>query len=274
MYGTNIYVEVGEKLTVKDLLYGLMLRSGNDAAIVLATYVAESEENFVNMMNLKATEIGMNNTIFSNSHGLDDSTYNYSTAYDMALLSRYAYQNKDYRKIISTNKYSTQSSLKSYVWYNRMSLLNNYKYCVGGKNGYTPSAGKTLVSVAKKNSVTLSVVSLDDSDIYNNHENLYEEYFNKCMKYTIIDKDNFSIDSYFVEENVYLKKSFKYVLCEGEEEKISTLVEIKNNSTNNIVGNIVIKLDDDEIGRLNIYKENQKKEDKSIFQKFVDLFTR
>ena len=92
MYGTNIYIEVGEKMKIKDLLYGLLLRSGNDAAVALAVAVSGSEEDFVRLMNEKAQKIGMKDSIFENPHGLDDDTKNYSTAYDMALLSRYAYQ--------------------------------------------------------------------------------------------------------------------------------------------------------------------------------------
>ena len=99
MYGTNIYIEPKEQITIKDLLYGLILRSGNDAAIALATSTSKTEESFVKLMNEKAQELGMKNTIFQNSHGLDDNTKNYSTAYDMALLSSYAYQNKIYREI-------------------------------------------------------------------------------------------------------------------------------------------------------------------------------
>lgn len=85
MYGTNIYVEVGEEISIRDLLYGLMLRSGNDASVVLAKNVFGSYDKFIKMMNKKAKELNMNNTIFNNPHGLDDDTKNYSTAYDMAL---------------------------------------------------------------------------------------------------------------------------------------------------------------------------------------------
>ena len=159
MYGTNIYIKKGEVIKIKDLLYGLMLRSGNDAAITLA-YNTLGYDEFINKMNDKAKELGMNNTEFSNPHGLDDETKNYSTAYDMALLSRYAYRNTMYRKIVATRKYSTKSSLKSYTWYNRVSLLNNYKYCIGGKNGYTPKAGKSLVSYAKKNYIMSIFLSI------------------------------------------------------------------------------------------------------------------
>ncbi len=274
MYGTNIYVEIGEKLKVSDLLYGLMLRSGNDAAIVLATYVSGSEKEFVNLMNEKAKEIGMKDTVFNNSHGLDDDTCNYSTAYDMALLSKYAFKNKKYRDIISTKKYSTQSDLKSYVWYNRMSLLNSYEYCIGGKNGYTPKAGKTLVSLAKKDGMILSMVSLNDSDLYDNHKKVYNYVFDKYKLYTIIDKDNFNVNSYFFNDEVYLKKSFKYPLSEDESKNISTIVKLFNETNDDVVGEVVIKLDNDEIGKLNIYKKIQKKEDKNIFQKFKDLIFR
>ena len=274
MVGTNIYIEVGEKLVIKDLLYGLMLRSGNDAAETLA-YNTLGYEEFINKMNLKAKEIGMKDTIFSNPHGLDDKTNNYSTAYDMSLLSRYAYKNKLYRKIINTKKYTTKSNLKSYIWYNRMTLLNKYKKCIGGKNGYTPKAGKSLVSYAKNNNLTLSVVSLDDSKIYDNHENLYERYFSQYKKYLIVDKHNFYIPKNYVSKNYYLKKSFYYPLKENEIDRIKTLIKVFPTTKNHICGKVIINLNNDSIGELNIYeKKSKKKKDTSIFHKFKSLFIR
>ena len=271
MYGTNIYVQVGEKLTIRDLLYGLMLRSGNDASVVLAKNVFGSEEKFVDMMNKKASELGMNYTKFENPHGLDESTKNYSTAYDMSLLAKYAYNNKTYRKIVSTKKYVTKSNLKSYVWYNRMSLINDYKYCVGGKNGYTPKAGKTLVSYASKNNMNLIIVSLNDSDIYNNHEKLYNIYFNRYKKYKIIDREDFKIDSSLIGMDVYLKDSFSYVLEENELDNISTLIKIDNKKSN-VVGKVIISLDGKRIGSLNIYTKNKKEDKNNIFKKLKSLF--
>lgn len=272
-YGTNIYVEVGEVLTIKDLLYGLMLRSGNDAAIVLANNVFDSEEEFINKMNEKAKSLGMNNTHFDNPHGLDEDTKNYSTAYDMALLARYAFNNKEYKKIISTKKYFTKSNLKSYKWYNRMNLLNEYKYCIGGKNGYTPKAGKTLVSYASKNNLNLIIVTLDDSDLYENHKDLYEKFYKSYNNYTIIDKDNFVVDSSLVKKKVYLKKSFSYPLRKDELDKISTSIYISNENKN-IVGNVSIRLDSKEIGRLDIYSKDEKKEKKDFLLRIKELFIR
>lgn len=272
MYGTNIYIEVGEEIKIIDLLYGLMLRSGNDAALTLAIATAGSEENFVKLMNKKAQELGMNNTIFNNPHGLDEDTKNYSTAYDMSLLARYAYKNKIYRKIIKTKKYTCKSSIKSYLWYNRVSILNNYKYSLGGKNGYTPKAGKTLVSYAKKNNMTLIGVSLHDSNIYDTHEDLFEKNFKKYKLYKIVDKDNFSYNKKLFSEDIYLKESFYYPLKENELTNISTIINITN-SNNTIPGKIIIKLNNKEIGSINIYRKKQNKRRKeSFFKKIINKF--
>ncbi len=274
VYGTNIYLEVGEKMKVKDLLYGLMLRSGNDAAIVLAKHTL-GEDDFINKMNAKSAEIGMKDTSFENPHGLDDNTTNYSTAYDMALLASYAYKNEMYRKIVSTKKHIAKSSKKSYVWYNRMSLLSKYKNCVGGKNGYTPKAGKTLVSYAKKNNLLLTMVSLDDSEIYTNHQNLYDSCFKKYKNYLIIDKNNFKLDHFInSKESCYIKNSFSYPLTSKEANNITTLISINSYSNSNNCGSVIIKIGAKSMGKIKIYKEkSKKKKDKNIFHKIKKLFT-
>jgi len=273
MYGTNIYLETGEKIRIKDLLYGLMLRSGNDAAITLAVNTL-GYDVFVAKMNECAIKIGMKNTFFENPHGLDDDTKNYSSAYDMALLARYAYKNKIYRQIISTKKYVAKSSIKSYVWYNRMSLLSKYKNCVGGKNGYTPKAGKTLVSYAEKENMKLLIVSLNDSDIYSNHHEMYKVYFEKYKNYIIVDKKTFNmfpIDK--KKELYYVKKSFKYPLLESELNQVKILAKISSEKTEGCVGKLIIKLNNEKIGDLNIYKKSsKKKKDKSFLNRLVNLF--
>lgn len=270
MYGTNIYIEPGEKITIKDLLYGLLLRSGNDAAVTLAVTAAGSEEKFVELMNQKAKEIGMKNSAFKNPHGLDEYTKNYSTAYDMALLSRYAYKNKVYRQISSTRKYETTTINKSYLWYNRNRLLNNYKYCTGGKNGYTPRAGKTLITTAKKNNLNLTIVTLNDDSKYETHQKLYEQLFAEYENYKIVDKNSFDVKSENKDEILYLKKSFSYPLNKKEIFKVKTLVTFTNDSKNK-AGNITIYLDGKKIGQLDIYKKTQKKKE-NILQRFKNLF--
>ncbi len=258
MYGTNIYIEVGEKIKIIDLLYGLLLRSGNDASETLAVAVSGSEKKFVELMNAKAKEIGMSNTIFKNPHGLDEVTQNYSTAADMAILSRYASKNKTYRKIVSTSKKTVSTGKKTYLWYNRNKLLNNYEYCTGGKNGYTPSAGKTLVTTAKKDDLNLTIVTLHDPNEYQTHQSLYEFIFSKYKAYTIVDKNNFYIDKNFYDGNIYIKKSFVYPLTVEELDKISTKIELlkkSKSSTKSKVGKIIISLDNKKIGTIPIYRK-------------------
>ncbi len=259
MYGTSIYLELNEKMTLIDLLYGLMLRSGNDAAVVIAKEIAGSEDEFVKMMNDKAKELGMTNTTFSNAHGLDEETKNYSTARDMAILSRYAYKNKTYRKIIGTEEYRVKTNNKSYLWYNRMKLLGDYKYCTGGKNGYTPSAGKTLVTTHEKNDLNITIVSLNDPDEYNNHKRLAEFAFDNFNNYDIIDKNDF--DLIIDDKSYYIKKSFSYPLTEKEKDNVSVLASIDENIKKGKAGNVKISLNNKVFKKIPIYINVEEKKE-------------
>ncbi|MBO5120772.1 MAG: D-alanyl-D-alanine carboxypeptidase [Bacilli bacterium] len=264
MYGTNIYVQPGEIITIEDLLYGLILRSGNDAAIVLANYIGGTEEKFVDMMNRKAKELGMENTKFQNSHGLDDYTENYSSAKDMAILSTYAYKNNIYKKIAGTKKYNTKTNSKSYIWYNRNKLLTQYEFCTGGKNGYTPRAGRTLVTTAEQNNMALTAVTLKINNEYEYHKQLYKEAFNRYKMYKIIDKDKFKISNTMYDSPT-IKKSFYYPLTKQEKQAVNTEVILYPQKQNNIIGYINITLNKQRIGTIEIYNIPQKKEDTSIF---------
>lgn len=268
MYGTNIYIEYKEKMSLKDLLYGLMLRSGNDAAVVIANNVCKNEKEFVKKMNEKAKEIGMKNTIFQNPHGLDEKTQNYSTAYDMAILSRYAYKNYPlFRKISGTKKYISKNKEKTYLWYNRNKLLNMYEYTTGGKTGYTPSAGKTFVSTASKNNLNLTIVTLDDSNTYENHKALYEKIYKNYQGYKIVDANHFDID-----KNYFIKKSFSYPLTKEEKENIKTLTRIDDSLSGEKKGKVEIYLYDKLIHTIPIY-ENTKKENRKESTFFGKLFS-
>ena len=259
MYGTSIYLELNEKMKLIDLLYGLMLRSGNDASVVIAKEVAGSVDEFVKMMNEKAKEIGMTNTTFSNPHGLDEETKNYSTARDMAKLSRYAYKNKTYRKIIGTEEYRVKTDNKSYLWYNRMKLLGDYKYCTRGKNGYTPSAGKTLVTTHKKGNLKITVVTLYDNDEYNNHERLAEYAFDNYSNYDIVDKNDFDL---VIDDNkYYVNKSFSYPLTDSEKDNVKVLASIDDSINSGKVGNINISLNNKTLKKIPLYIKREKKKE-------------
>ena len=273
MYGSNIYIELGEKIKLSDLLYGLMLRSGNDAAVVIANYIAGTEEKFIEMMNNKAKEIGMKNTIYNNCHGLDEETENKSTAYDMAILSSYAYKNPIYREIVGTKRYSVQTDKKTYEWTNRNKLLFRYKYATGGKTGYTPRAGRTLVTNASKDNLNLTAVTLNDGNEYISHEAMYEYGFNNYKNYLILDKNKFKIDNAYYKDKIYIKNNFTYPLQEFEKDKIKVVVTLKklnNYNDHDKVGEVAVKLDDSEIYKEDVYAK-LKPSKKNIIDKIKDF---
>ena len=254
MYGTSIYLSYGEKMSLRDLLYGLILRSGNDSSMVIASYFGY--DKFVSLMNKRAKELGMNDTIFYNPHGLDEETKNYSTSYDMALLGKFLNTIPFYLEVSGTKHYKTSTSLKSYDWYNRNKLLSLYKYSITGKTGYTPSAGKTLVSGAMKRDFVLTAVSLNDKDIYNTHINMFEYGFDTYKSYLILNKDYFSYKDKNYDGNIYIEKSFYYPLLEEEFDDVKIVIRIIRgidiNKTNK-VGNVIVYLDNKEIYCDNLY---------------------
>ena len=210
--GSSVYLYVGEVICVRELLYGLMLRSGNDCAMTLAMFVSGNVSSFVDRMNNKAKEIGMNNTIFMNPSGLDsDDGGNLSTAYDMALLCSYAMKNKLFRDVVSSKEYK---STNHGVWKNKNKLLTRYKYAIGGKTGYTKMAKRTLVSVAKKDDTELIVVTLNCGDDFNFHISLYEKWFSKYKTYLAISKGYNYVDEYeiYCNDDVYVRLSDKTVI--------------------------------------------------------------
>lgn len=275
MYGTSIYLSLEEKMKLKDLLYGLILRSGNDASEVIANNLGINYDDFISLMNKRAKELGMYSTIFLNPHGLDEETENYSTSYDMALLAKYLRNIPFYLEVASTKHYTTSTSLKAYDWYNRNKLLSMYKYTISGKNGYTPKAGKTLVSGADKNDLSLSAVSLNDSDIYNTHISLYEYGFNNYEQVMILNKDLFKYNDDYYDGDYYIKNSFHYPLTKNEKEKIEILVRVIKNvnfKKTNKVGWVIVYLDGREIHQEDLYLNKKEEKDKNMWESIIDYF--
>ncbi len=266
-FGSGIYVSVGEKISVINLLYGLMLRSGNDAAIALAYYTAGNMDNFAYLMNNKAKDIGMNNTTFVNSSGLEDGDKaNYSTVYDMALLSGYAINNSLYKQIVGTKDITVKTDLKTYVWHNKNKLLSSYKYCVGGKTGFTEKARRTLVTNASKDGVNLTVVTFNDGNDFGDHKDLYEKYFDVLKEYEILSEGPIKTKY----DNTYLSKSFKMSLTKDEYKKLKKEIIYYDNNASNIIGKVKVSLNDKEYFTEDIYIKKEVKEVKlNFFQKII-----
>lgn len=274
-YGSGIYIKEGEVLTLKDLVYGLMLRSGNDAALAIAHYVGGSVNKFVDLMNKKAKEIKMTNTTFNNPSGLDQDNGNYSTAYDMALLTSYAMKNKEYKKITGTKKYTLSTNKNTYVWINKNKLLSLYKYTTGGKTGFTEIAKRTLVSTASKNNINLVVVTLNDGNDWQDHQNLFEYGFNNYTNIKLLEKGKINIynEDYYEGYDMYIKNNFSYLIGNNEEGSVIFKYEFEKKrriSDGDKIGKIKIYIGDKKIHEEKIYI-NEKVEKKSIFNKIKEL---
>ena len=250
-YGSAIYIEIGEKITLKDLLMGLMLRSGNDAAIVIANNIASSMDGFVMLMNEEAKKIGMTNTYFYNAHGLEESdgNGNMSTAYDMALLTKYAMHNSTFREIFSTKEYTVKTNYKTHHWINKNKLIHNYSFITGGKTGYTKKAHRTLVTTGSSNGINLVIVTLDDSNDFLDHLNLYKEIFKKYYAMKILDKDNIRIKNDTIYNNYTLYTTNNIVVPVLPNEKKDIRLEYK------LYDNIKFT-DNDNVGYVEVYFKN------------------
>ncbi len=167
--GSSIYLRAGEEITLRGLLYGLLLQSGNDAAMVIACHTAGSMEEFVELMNRRAAELGMKDSSFANPSGLDHENH-YSTPYDMALLARACLDNSTVAELCATK--SITVGTRTFVNHNK--LLWRCEGCVGMKTGFTEKAGRTLVSAAVRDGQTLICVTLNDGDDWNDHRKLLD----------------------------------------------------------------------------------------------------
>lgn len=171
--GSSAYLKAGERLTVEELLYCLMLSSANDAAAAIAYAISGSIDEFASLMNEKARELGLANTHFDNPHGLDSKNH-YTTALDLANLTRYALQNKKFAKIVATNSMQIENGVSSHSLYNHNRLLRTYRGCIGVKTGYTKVSGRCLVSAAERDGLRLICVTLNAPDDWNDHTALLD----------------------------------------------------------------------------------------------------
>ena len=167
--GSSMYLKQNEVLSVEELLYGMLLQSGNDAAVALAVYCAGSVEQFVEQMNRKAQQLGLEHTHFANPNGLD-SEENYGTARDLAELTRCALKNEDFARIVATKT----ATVAGRVLANHNKLLWRYEGAIGVKTGYTRSAGRILVSAAQRSGRTLIAVTINAPDDWNDHTALLD----------------------------------------------------------------------------------------------------
>lgn len=275
--GTSIYLRKGEEISVKDLLYGLMLRSGNDAATALAYHIGESVEGFAKLMNELALKIGAKNSNFVNPHGLDNKSH-YTTAYDLALISAYALNNPIFKEIVSTKSHvipATNISDKRYLT-NKNRLLSSLSGCCGVKTGFTSKAGRCLVSAVERNNTTYVCVVLNCGPMFEESSSLLNSCFENYENKKIIDKNKEIFNEYIINEKqgrlyLYAEEDFYYPIAENElkDLKLEFNVKLDDAKEGECVGNIKVFFKKDLIKTLKLYTIN--KIDKLIDSKTLSI---
>ena len=262
--GTSIYLRKDEQLTVRDLLYGLMLRSGNDSAVALAYHIGGTESKFVNMMNELCASVGAKNTHFANPHGLDDENH-YTTAYDLALVTSYALNNPIFKEIVSSKHHTIPATNISDARYltNKNRLLNSLDGCIGVKTGFTSRAGRCLVSAIERNGVILVCVVLNCGPMFEESVALlnsaYAEY--DFSPITIANKpiyNEYYIDNQRGQFNLYTNETYILPVKKSERDKLRVVYSL-NPLTKNVA-------EDEEIGEISVFYDNH-------LQKSLKLYT-
>nr|WP_209970297.1 D-alanyl-D-alanine carboxypeptidase family protein [Paenibacillus eucommiae] len=272
--GSSLYLKLGEEMSLNNMLYGLMLRSGNDAATAIAEHVGGSLEGFVYLMNEKAKELGMKNSHFINPSGLDDGEGHYSSANDMAKLTAYALNNPVFQEIVKTKakKVPNPNEEWDYNWLNKNKMLGLFEGADGVKTGYTKLAKRCLVSSATRGGQQLAVVTLNDSNDWSDHARLLQYGFANYPLKQIVSKGEAVQGS-----TGTASRSFYYPLLEEEQKLLQTgVVPIQEDTMDYRLGqrgSLQILLDGKQIGAVSLElansegrgQQNQPVKEKSTF---------
>ncbi|SCG83342.1 D-alanyl-D-alanine carboxypeptidase (penicillin-binding protein 5/6) [Proteiniborus sp. DW1] len=221
--GSSIYLVKGEEILLKDLIYGLMLRSGNDAAVAIAEHISGSVDKFVDLMNEKARDIGALNTNFVNPHGLHDPNH-FSTAYDMAIITREAMKLDFFREVSKAKNWIANREINQY-FSNKNDVVWKYNGGDGVKIGYTKTAGRCLVASATRNEMQLIAVVLNDGNWFNDCYNMLDYGFEKYKPTLLLSEGQ------FLRKVEVLDGDRKYLNIKFEEDLIIPLDENEKEKT-------------------------------------------
>lgn len=263
--GSSIYLRNDEIISVKDLLYGLMLRSGNDSATALAYHVGGDIPGFADKMNDLASVIGVKNTHFTNPHGLDHPDH-YTTAYDLSIITAYALNNPIFKEIVSTKQHTVPATNKSEKRYftNKNKLLSTLSGCCGVKTGFTKKSGRCLVSACQRDNMTTICVVLNCGPMFEESAELLNNSFIDYENYKIIDKNQEIYNEYIIDDKngklyLYTDQDFIYPIKNNEFEKIKIEynVQLDNAEIGDNVGEIKIYFDKHLLKTLKLFTMNK-----------------
>lgn len=275
--GSTIGLVTGEELSMRELMYALLMRSGNDAAIAIAEHVGGNVDGFLELMNSKAKEIGANNTHFTSPHGLDE-TGHYSTAYDMALITRYALQNPVFNEIVGT----TSIQIGRFYMNNTNEMLTSYEGADGVKTGYTGKAGRCLITSATRDGRRfISVVLFCDSRDLRalSSKKILDYTFSRYFPHTLINSEYIGflpVDrGYQKEVPIYVEKTITIPVTDEELEMLYTKVSLPQKvlapvTERTPVGTVSVYLNDTILCE-SVIRTGKAVKQKTILQYFIDV---
>ena len=265
--GSSMWLKSGEKISVESLLFGLMLNSGNDAATALAEYIGGDVPKFAEMMTKKAKSLGLENTSFTNPHGLDNENH-YTTAYDLAQITRYALSNKKFAEIVSSKKKIVEwednewgRSLR-----NHNKMLTMYQGADGVKTGFTKKCGRCLVSSATRDNLKLIAVTLNAPSDWHDHTGMLDFGFSKYNYKKVIGKGDYMktlpvLNGVTDSISLYANADVELAITDKEENSIKTVYNIPENLVAPIemgqkIGSVDVFLSDKLVARVDLISDS------------------
>ncbi len=280
--GSSVYLREGEKFTMEELLYALLLNSANDAATQIAIATAGSVEDFAGLMNEKAAELGLADTHFTNPHGLDNEEH-YTSARDLAVIASAALKNPTFRQICSTYRHTIGTGESTRYLLNHNRMLKLYKDAIGVKTGFTKRSGRCLVSAAERDGVTLVAVTLSDPDDWRDHEAMLDYGFGQIESVSLCTAGSVRRDIPCTGgdcESVRIsnRDALDVTLPVGHGEITVTVtaghILFAPVGEGDALGTAIFSCDGKELGRCTLYAENgcEYIEQKGFFERLLDLY--
>ena len=278
--GSSAYLKAGEEFTMEELLYALLLRSANDAAVAIACHISGSVEAFAEAMNERAFSLGLTDTNFTNPHGLDDPEH-YTTAHDLALIAAEAMSCDLVREICSTYKRGFVHDDAPILYVNHNKLLKSYDGAIGVKTGYTKKSGRCLVGAAERDGLTFITVTLDAPDDWRDHEALFDLGFSALEKITLLSAGDHRyslpvLDG--VQDTVEVENiTDDAIILERGEHDVKEYVKLAKFATapikaGDIFGEIIFTLDGEVVSRVKLVatEDVERIKDKNFLKKLIE----
>ena len=278
--GSSAYLKVGEKLTIEEMLYALLLQSANDVAVSLADHIGGDIEGFAELMNSRAESLGLVDTHFSNPHGLDDKEH-YTTARELSIIAAEAMKNDIFRQIVSTKKKSFVTEERSRTYINHNKLLALYDDCIGVKTGFTKKSGRCLVSAAERDGLTFISVTLNAPNDWSDHTDLLNYGYSRIEKITLCNSEDYKYSLPIInlegESVLVTNKESRFIISERGDNNVEEHVRIYRYAIapveeGDVLGEVIYTKNGEEISRVQLVACQTVEKQSKLIDKIFSLF--